>query len=111
MSREILDDSIKYPGPRTCPECGFQFPFGEFVRRYMMAIGLSKWSCQGCRKLIKCDFIKIQILSLVGLTISGVLFGILLPYFNSVLLGIFSLILSCAFVSLAFYYTKFEMVK
>ena len=89
MSNDILDEIERNTGPRTCPECGHQFPFGDFVRRYVMSYGLSKWSCQGCHKLIKCDFIKVQIIWLVGLLISGVLFSVLTFYFD---LGAFNFI-------------------
>ena len=100
MSNNILDEGVKYKGPRTCPECGHQFPFGEFIVRYIMAYGLSKWHCQGCRKLIKCDSISIQIVWFIGLLISGVLFGVLTSNFNLGLLNVIYLIPSFAVVLL-----------
>lgn len=108
MRNDILDEVEKNTGPRTCPECGYQFPFEEFVKRYVMSYGLSKWSCQDCRELIKCDFIKIQIMSLVGLLISGVLFGVLTFYFDLGLLNIIFLVPGFALVLLTFFYVKFE---
>ena len=108
MNKEILDEVEKYTGPRTCPECGHQFPVGEFVKRFVMGFGLSKWRCQGCRVLIKCDFIKIQMLTLAGLTISGILLGVLTSYFDLGLFNIIYLLPGFAFVFLTFYYVKFE---
>lgn len=107
MSNNILDFE-KNMGPRTCPACGFQFPFGDFVRRFVMSFGLSKWPCQGCRKLIKCDFIKVQMIWLVGQLVSGVLFGVLMPYFDLVLLIIILLIANFAFIFQTLFYAKFE---
>ena len=107
MSNNILDFE-KNTGPRTCPECGYQFPFGEFVKRFVMSYGLSKWSCQGCRELIKCDSINIQIMLLIGLLISGVLFGVLTSYYDLGLLNIIFLIPGFAVVILTFFYVKFE---
>lgn len=108
MSNDILDEVEKNTGPRTCPECGYQFPFEEFVRRYVMSYGLSKWPCKGCHKLIKCDFIKIQIMWLIGLLASGFLFGVMTSYFDLGLLNIIFLIPGFAFVLLTLFYAKFE---
>lgn len=104
----ILDEIEKYTGPRTCPECGYQFPFKEFVRKYVMSLGLSRWSCKSCRVTLKCDFVKIQILWLVGLVVSGILCGVLSAYFNLTLLNIIFVVLSFAFMLLTLYYLKFE---
>ncbi len=100
MRNELLDEDIKYTGPRICPECGYQFPFEEFVRRYIMAFGLSKWSCRGCGEVIKCGFIKLQILSLIGLVIAGILFGFVSSYSDWDLLNIFFLLLGFVFATL-----------
>ena len=108
MPNDILDEAEKNTGPRTCPVCGYQFPCGEFVKRYVMSYGLSKWSCQGCRASIKCDFINIQIMWLVGLWISGLLFGVLNYYLDLGLLSIVSLAPFFAFVWLTLFYAKFE---
>ncbi len=108
MSNDILDEIEKFTGPRTCPECGYQFPFWEFVRRFVMSKGLSEWHCQSCGELIKCDYILIQILWMVGLLVSGILFGVLLPYIGLALLNIIILILNFAFVLLTLFYVKFE---
>jgi hypothetical protein len=108
MKNKILDEEIKYEGPRICPECGYQFPFEEFVRRFIMAFGLSKWSCRGCGKVIKCGFIKLQILSLLGLVVAGVLFGLVSSYSDWALLNIAFLMLGFVLFLLPFYYVKFE---
>ena len=108
MSKDILDEAEKYTEPRTCPKCGYQFPFGKFVRRYVMGYGLSKWSCPKCHEVVKCDFIKIQMFWLAGLLVFGFLFSVLMPYVELGLLGITFLILFYVFVLLTFYYVKFE---
>ena len=111
MSSDILDEAEKYAGPRTCPECGHQFPFGPFVRRYVMSYGLSKWSCQSCGELIKCDFIKVQVYWLLGLLPFGFLFSVLMSYLD---IGVFNLLYSMpffAFVLLTLYYVRFEKVS
>ncbi len=109
MHNDILDETEQYTGPRTCPECGYQFPLGKFVRRYVMSYGLSKWNCQNCGQAIQCDFIKLQFFWLLGLIPFGFLFGASLSYFdldNS--FSFFFLLPFFAFVLLTFYYVKFE---
>lgn len=109
MSKDILDEVEKYTGPRTCPECGHQFPFREFVRQYAMSYGgVSKWVCPGCRELIKCDFIKIQFFWLVALVPCGFLFSVLVSSFDLGMLNIIYVIPYFAFVLLTFFYVKFE---
>lgn len=109
MSNEILDEVEKYTGPRICPECGHQFPFGKFVRQYVMSYGgLSKWSCQGCGELIKCDFNKIQFLWLVSILPFGFLYSVLITYFDLGFLNFIFLTPFFAFVLLTLYYAKFE---
>ncbi|MCF8243634.1 MAG: hypothetical protein K9J37_04470 [Saprospiraceae bacterium] len=108
MHNEILDIVEKNTGPRTCPACGHQYPFGVFVRRYVMSYGLSTWPCQGCRESIKCDFIKLQIMWLVGLVITGFVLGVLTAYFDWGLLNLILLIPYFAFVLLTLFYAKFE---
>jgi len=108
MNNDILDEFEKHTGPRTCPECGFQFPFGKFVRRFVMSYGLSKWSCQGCRELIKCDFIKIQMMWLIGILVNGILFGVVISYSNLGLFNIIFLIPFFAFVLRTLFYAQFE---
>lgn len=108
MSNNILDEAEKYTGPRTCPECGHQFPFGDFVKRCVMSYGSSKWSCQACRTAIKCDLIKVQLFWLIGLLPFGFLFSVLRPYVD---LGSFDFLLVVpffAFVLSTLYYVKFE---
>ncbi|MCR9288612.1 MAG: hypothetical protein NXI23_14650 [Bacteroidetes bacterium] len=108
MRNDILDEGIKYTGSRTCPECGHQFPLEKFVKRYIMAYGLSKWSCQGCGELIKCNFITVQITSLAGLVVSGVLFAVMTAYVDLGFFNFIFLLPGCALFLLAFYYVKFE---
>lgn len=108
MRNDILDEAEEHTGPRTCPECGYQVPFAEFVRRTVMSYGLSKWHCQACRELIKCDLVKVQFLWLLGLVPFGFLFSILSTYAD---IGGGNIIYSIpffAFVLLTFYYVKFE---
>jgi len=111
MSNDILDEVEKNTNPRTCPECGYQFPFGAFVTRYLMSYGLSKWSCHGCGELIKCDFIKIQMMWLVGLVIFGGLFGVFVFYLDLGLFNIIFLLPFFAFVWRTLFYAKFEKHK
>ncbi|MEO0726283.1 MAG: hypothetical protein AAFZ63_17200, partial [Bacteroidota bacterium] len=89
MHHNILDEAEKHTGPRTCPNCGYQFPFGKFVRRYVVSFGLSKWKCHACREVIKCDFIKLQFYWLLALLPCGFLFGVLDGYFD---LGLFNIV-------------------
>ncbi len=111
MNNNILDELEKFKGPRTCPECGYQFPLEKFVKRYIMAYGLSKRACQGCGELIKCDFITIQILSLAGLVISGILFAVATAYVDLGFFNFIFLLPGFALFLLAFYYVKFEKVE
>ena len=112
MRKDILDEVEKYEGARTCPECGYQFPVEEFVRQYVKAKGtLSKWSCKGCGELIKCDFIKLQILSLLGLVVAGIAFGLVSSYSDWGLLNILFLVLGFVLFLIPFYYVKFEKFK
>lgn len=62
---EILDTVDKHKGPRTCPECGYQFPFSLFMKRYVMKFGFPKWTCPSCRKLIKYNFFKSNLIGAV----------------------------------------------
>lgn len=111
MNNEILDEAEKYTGPRICPECGYQFPFGIFARWFIMSYGLSKWSCRGCGELLKYDSIKIQMLWLVVMLVAGVLIGVLIPYFDLILLIIIFLIPSLVFILMTLFYVKFEKYK
>lgn len=108
MREDILDEAEKYTGPRTCPKCGYQFPLGKFVRRYVMSYGLSKWPCYGCHEVIKCDFIKIQFYWLLGLLPFSFLFSVLITYADLGGGNVLYLIPFFAFVLLTFYYVKFE---
>ena len=108
MSNDILDEAEKYTEPRTCPECGYQLPFRKFVLRFIMSYGFLKWSCPGCRVVLKSDFVKIQFWWLVGLLVFGVLFGVLAYYFDLGWLNIIFLLPFYIFVMLTLYYMKFE---
>ncbi|MCG8332190.1 MAG: hypothetical protein MI974_31180 [Chitinophagales bacterium] len=108
MSNDILDEVEKYTGPRTCPECGYQFPLWKFVKRYVMSYGLSKWPCHSCGELIKCDFIKLQFFWLLGLLPSGFLFSVMISYFDLGVLNIIFLTPYFAFVLITFHYLTFE---
>ena len=108
MRNDILDEVEEYTGPRTCPECGYQFSFWAFVRRYVVSFGLSKWSCRGCGEFIKFDFIKIQFFWFLGLLPFGYLFSVLIFYFDLGLLNIIYATPFFAFVLLTLYHGKFE---
>lgn len=108
MSNNILDETEKYTGPRTCPNCGHQFPFRDFFRRYIMSYGSSKWSCHGCGELIECDFVRVQIIWLVGILATGVLCGISNAYINLGVFNILFVILYFTFALRILYYAKFE---
>ena len=108
MSNNILDEVEKHKGPRTCPECGHQFPFGKFVKIFIMSYGLSKWPCHGCRELLKSDFIVIQIIWFGGTLVYGVLLGLLAHYFDLEVINIINLIPFLVFVLLPLYYAKFK---
>ena len=111
MSKNILDAAEEYSGPRTCPHCGHQFPFGAFVRRTVMSYGLSKWACHGCQKMIKCDLIKLQFYWLLGLLPFGLLCGVFISYYNFKGLNVFFLIPFFAFMLFTFYHVKFKKAE
>ena len=111
MHNDILDEIEKHTGPRSCPDCGYQLPFGEFVRRYVLSYGLSKWPCQGCRVLLTCDYSKIQMISLLGLLVAGVLFGLSAFYFDLGLFNVVYMLPYFAFVLYLLFYVKFEKYK
>ena len=107
-NKMILDEAEKHSGPRTCPECGYQFPYWEFVRKYITGFGMSKFRCRNCREVLKCDYIKIQMAWHIGTVVFGVLFWLSLAYLN---LGVFNFIflfLYLVFVFMTFHYLKFE---
>ena len=107
MNNNILDEAEKHTGPRTCPECGHQFPFWEFVSRYLRSYGLSKWLCQNCREPLECDFIKIQVYWLLGLIPFGFMFVYLMSNADLGSLNFIYLIPFFAFVLFTLYYAKF----
>ncbi len=108
MHHNILDEPEKETNPRTCPACGFQFPFWTFVRKYAMAFGFSRWSCQSCGEQLKCDYIKMQVWWLLGLVPCALLMGISLSYFDLGAWNIIFVFPFYAFVLLTLYYAKFE---
>lgn len=89
MNDKILDEIETHKGDRTCPNCGHQFALRRLLRLYIMGYGQSKWACPNCGELIKYDFVSIQIIWLLGLLFTGVLFGLINSYFD---LGLFNLI-------------------
>ena len=108
MSKEILDESEKHTGPRTCPNCGHQFPFRHFMRLYVMGYGLSNWACHGCGEQIKCDFVRVQIIWLLGILSTGILCGISNSYIDLGLFNIVFVILYFAFALWILFNVKFE---
>jgi len=111
MSNNVLDEVEKHTGPRTCPNCGYQFPFREFVRLYVMGYGLSQWTCQDCGESVKCDFVRVQIVWLIGILLTGVLFGIVNSYINLGNFNIIFIILYFAFALRTLFYVEFEKDK
>ena len=108
MNNNILDEAQQYTGPRTCPSCGYQFPFWKFIRRYVRSYGLSTWACHRCTQPIKCDFIKIQFFWLLGLLPSGIVFSISAMYFGTGFLNVIFLMPFLGWIAYTFYYAKFE---
>lgn len=111
MRNNILDEAEKYTTPRTCPNCGHEYPLRTLVKRYIMSYGLSKWACPNCDTLIKCDFIRIQMIWFVGILLTGVLCGVLNAYFDLGLLNIIFVILYFAFALWVLSQAKFERYK
>lgn len=108
MSKEILDEAEKLTGARTCPNCGYQFPFRHFMRLYIMGFGLSQWACQGCGEQIKCDFVRVQMIWLVAILLTGVLFGVMNSYIDLGMFNIIFVILYFAFALRTLFNVKFE---
>ena len=107
--REDILDSEEHTGPRTCPNCGHQFPFGDFVRQYAMSYGgLTKWVCHGCRRLITCDYNRLQMFWLIALVPAGILFALLISYIDLDWLNMFFTLPFFGFVLMTLYYAKFE---
>jgi ribosomal protein S27AE len=108
MRKNILDEADQLTGPRTCPECGHRFPLGVFMVRFVMSFGLSRWACQGCGTLLKCDFVKIQSIWFVGMLLIWGLGGLLVYYYDpNFFLPIF-LLVNFAFIFITLYFVKFE---
>jgi len=62
----ILDAADKNTGPRTCPECGYQFSLLLFVKRYVLKFGFPKWTCPNCNKFIKFNYTKSNLIGAVA---------------------------------------------
>lgn len=62
----ILDEADQHTGPRTCPECGYQYPFSLFVRRYVLKYGFPKWTCPNCQQFIKYNYTKSNFIGITG---------------------------------------------
>ena len=110
MRPDILDEQIDRIGPRTCPDCGYRFPFREFAKRYGAAFGYSKWACPRCGERLTYDFSKLQMWWFVGLVVTGVAYGVTARYFD---LGIFNLLYMLpyfGFILVTLYYVEFERV-
>ena len=73
-----------------------------------MSYGSLRWACRGCREVLKCDFIKIQTIWLVGLLVSAVLFSFLTSYFGWGLFQVIYLIANFVFFLFTLFYVKFE---
>jgi len=111
MPNNILDHNEQSKAPRSCPNCGYEFPFRPFVRRYILSYGMSEWACHSCGEMIKCDFVKLQMLWLLGIFVSAVLIGLLTSYFEMDLFNIFFIIPYFAFMLWTLYHAKFERLK
>ncbi|MEL6720133.1 MAG: hypothetical protein AAFO82_19955 [Bacteroidota bacterium] len=111
MSNNILDQVEKYTGSRTCPECGYQLPFGRFVSRFVMSYGFLKWSCQNCGESIKFNFIKLQLLWFAGLVVFGGLMGGLMFYLDLKSFNFIYMLPYFVFVLLTLYYARFQKEK
>ncbi len=66
---KILDAVGKDIGPRTCPECEFQFPLSLFVKRYVMKFGFPKWTCPSCHQLINYNYFKSNVMMAIGFVV------------------------------------------
>lgn len=64
-NKNILDATDKNSGPRTCPECGYQFPLILFVRRFVSKFGFPKWTCPSCRQFIRYNYTRANLIGVV----------------------------------------------
>lgn len=62
---EILDAIEEKIGPRTCPECGYQFPYKLFVKRYILKFDVAKWKCPSCHELIKFNDFRFNVIGAI----------------------------------------------
>ncbi len=110
MSNNILDKTDNHTGPRTCPECGFQFPFLLFVNRYIMKYGIAKWSCPSCQEFITYNYRRTYFLWLVGFFVAILIFqGIRLLGWD--LQNVFFVLPCIVLVLLPLYFGKFDKYK
>ena len=108
MRNDILDQIEKNTGPRTCPQCGYQFPLWPLVKRLVMSYGSTKWHCPNCGESLKCDTIKLQMIWLVSLLLYSVPLGVLIYYFDLGLLNIAYMIPYFVYVLFTFNQVNFK---
>jgi uncharacterized protein (UPF0212 family) len=104
----ILDVVDKNTGPRTCPECGYQFSLLLFVKRYVMKFGFPKWTCPSCHEFIKYNYTKSNLIGAVGFIICIFLFQVLLSKIGLDLPNFIFLIPYFFFVLVQLNFDKFE---
>lgn len=73
-----------------------------------MGFGLSEWACQGCGEQIKCDFVRVQMIWLAGMLLTGVLFGVINSYINLGIFNVLFVILYFGFALRTLFLVKFE---
>ena len=109
MQPNILDEPDAYSGPRVCPRCGHQYPYGRFVLRYVMAYGLGREHCPGCAARVEYDSVKIQVFWLIALVGSMLLLASLLPHFDRLVLGVAYVVANFVFILGSLYYVEFRV--
>ena len=108
MSNEILDQVEENKRPRACPTCGEVYPFGKFVRRFVLSFGFLKWKCVGCGAVLKCDFVKLQFFWFIGLMVCLGLVALASTQFDFGNNSMLFLLPYFPFVLVTMYYVKFE---
>ena len=108
MNNEVLDHIEENTKPRACPDCGQVYPFGKFVRRFILSFGFLRWTCSDCGEVLKCDFIKLQFFWFVGLVICLGLMAVVNSKFKFGEYSMLCLLPYFPFVLLTMYYMKFE---
>ena len=76
MSKDdkILDALEDKTGSRTCPECGYQFSFLLFVKRFVLKYGFKKWTCPNCQKFINYNYFRANFVMTIVFLVSIFLF-------------------------------------